>query len=319
MDIGQLHAFERIVREGSFSRAARALTISQPAISARVAALEREIGGPLFRRGGRTLELTTRGEAFLPFARRALDVLGAGVEAAQLAEAGQRGRLTLGLLESLTGGVFASAVARFARTHAQVEIFMRTGHSDQIVTMLDDGLARLGVIIWPFYGAELTPLLRFREPLTLIARAGHPLVEQATQSATAGATVTLADVARLADPFWLVRWNPAVSTLAARLGAMGCRVAEVPAPTARTLLLRGMGAALLTDAVVADELADGRLVRGTIRDAVPLDRESALVRLARGGPLPVTAQAFVRIVREEAGALVLPEAGHVREGQRGQG
>lgn len=302
MDTGQLQAFERIVREGSFSRAARALAISQPAISARVAALERAVGGSLFHRGGRTLELTARGEAFLPYVRRAIEVLATGVEAAELAEAGQRGRLAIGVLASLNGGIFATAVARFTRTHPRVEVFVRTGHSDQIVTMLDDGLARLGIIIWPFFGAELAPLLRFSEPLALVVRAGHPL---AAHTAAHGATATLADIAQWADPLWLVRWNPAVSTLAARLAAMGCRLAEVPAHTARALLLRGMGAALLTQAVVADELADGRLVRVPIRDATSLDRESALVRLARGGPLPAAAQAFVHLIREEAGALVL--------------
>jgi DNA-binding transcriptional LysR family regulator len=75
MDIDQLRAFERIVREGSFSRAARALDITQPTISARIAALERTLGGRLFSRGGRNLTLTERVEQFLPYARRVLEVL----------------------------------------------------------------------------------------------------------------------------------------------------------------------------------------------------------------------------------------------------
>ena len=52
MDRLQLVTFERIVREGSFNRAARALDLSQAAISGRMRALEAEVGGPLCVRGG---------------------------------------------------------------------------------------------------------------------------------------------------------------------------------------------------------------------------------------------------------------------------
>lgn len=61
MDTDQLLAFERIVREGSFSRAARALNIAQPSISARIQALEQEVGGPLFLRSGRKITLSSLG------------------------------------------------------------------------------------------------------------------------------------------------------------------------------------------------------------------------------------------------------------------
>src|SRR2546427_466487 len=85
MDREQLAAFDRIAREGSFTRAAISLGIGQPAISARIQALEEQVGGTLFTRG-RRIALTTLGESFLPFARRALEVLGEGIEAARLAQ-----------------------------------------------------------------------------------------------------------------------------------------------------------------------------------------------------------------------------------------
>src|SRR5689334_15702431 len=91
VDTEQLATFARIVREGSFSRAARALDLAQPTISARIQALEQEVGGPLFTRGGRTVTLTARGESFLPYAQRALAVLSEGIDAARLVESGQRG------------------------------------------------------------------------------------------------------------------------------------------------------------------------------------------------------------------------------------
>ncbi|HNP72270.1 MAG TPA: LysR family transcriptional regulator, partial [Kouleothrix sp.] len=88
MDTEQLVMFERIAREGSFSRAAWALGVAQPTVSARVQALERAVGGQLFVRGSRGVALTDLGASFLPFARRALEVLDAGVAAAREAHAG---------------------------------------------------------------------------------------------------------------------------------------------------------------------------------------------------------------------------------------
>src|SRR5260221_14717067 len=103
IDLDQLVAFERIVREGSFSAAAWALEIPQPTLSARIKTLEQSLGGALFHRLGRRISLTDMGQTFLPYAQRTIAVLTEGVEVARLAEHGQRGRLTFGGLSSLAG------------------------------------------------------------------------------------------------------------------------------------------------------------------------------------------------------------------------
>jgi hypothetical protein len=64
-----------------------------------------------------------------------------------------------------------------------------------------------------------------------------------------------------------------------------------------------VGASLLTRAVIADDLAAGSLVVVPVADLESLERESALVRLARGGPLPKAADELVALLREEVGAL----------------
>src|SRR5262245_10640327 len=100
MDTDQLLAFQRVVREGSFSRAAVALGVGQPAISARIQALEAAVGGALFTRG-RRVALTPLGESFLGYASRAIDVLGAGVDDARRVQGGERGRVSIATLSSL--------------------------------------------------------------------------------------------------------------------------------------------------------------------------------------------------------------------------
>jgi DNA-binding transcriptional LysR family regulator len=297
MDIDQLLAFDRVVREGSFSRAAWALDLTQPTISARIQALEQEVGGPLFVRGGRRVALTERGESFLRYARRALAVLAEGVEAARLTQVGQRGRVTVGTLPSLAGGFLASAIARFHTAHPQVELFMRTGHSDLVVEMLRDGVVKVGLITAPTFSPDLTPLLHFREPLVLVVPAGHSLARREP--------VTLGDVERESRPFLLVRWGPAMNPILARLDVQAEPVIELPIETVLHLLRRGIGTAFLTRTFVMDDLASGRLAEVAVRDLPPLFRESTLVRPARGGALAAAVADFVSALREEAGALGL--------------
>jgi DNA-binding transcriptional LysR family regulator len=90
MDTNQLQAFDMVVRQASFSKAARALNISQPTVSLRIQALEQAVGGALFLRGGTRLQLTELGTSFLPYARQALAVLATGVETALQTRDGAR-------------------------------------------------------------------------------------------------------------------------------------------------------------------------------------------------------------------------------------
>src|SRR5260370_37809385 len=89
MQLEQLVAFDRVAREGSFSRAALALGLGQPAVSSRILALEDAIGGGLFLRR-RAIRLTALGESLLPYARRGLDGLRDGRDGSRLAQGGER-------------------------------------------------------------------------------------------------------------------------------------------------------------------------------------------------------------------------------------
>src|SRR5438445_13420922 len=125
MDIAQLAAFDRVARAGSFSRAAISLGIGQPAVSSRIQNLEDAMGGALFRRG-RRISVTPLGESFLPYARRVLDLLHEGVESARMAQVGGRGRIKPGTLGSLSAGLRAPGLARFAPTHQQLDGMVRS-------------------------------------------------------------------------------------------------------------------------------------------------------------------------------------------------
>lgn len=292
MDINQLQAFERIVREGSFSRAARQLDITQPTISARIQVLEQEIGGPLFVRGGHRLTLTGRGECFLGYARRALEVLNEGIEAAGLSEEGQRGRITIGTPQSLAGGFLAEAIMEFHNTHPQVDFFVRTGHSEQIIEMLYDGLIKLGLVSWPFYHADFSELLRFREPLVLVVPAHSPLAKWGK--------ARLEEVKSVHRYLLIVPWGPSAHDFIARVREQAGHTTTLPIETVRYILLHNLGAAFLTRATVAEELQTGRLVEVEVEDLHPGYRESALLCLKRNRPLNRILQDFIDEINIQA-------------------
>jgi DNA-binding transcriptional LysR family regulator len=292
MDTDQLLAFERIAREGSFSRAARHLDITQPSISARIQALEQEVGGPLFVRGGRKLALTERGESFLSYVQRALAVLNEGIEVARLSESGQRGRVTIGTVQSLAGGFLAEAILTFHTTHPQVSFFACTGHSDQVITMLYDGLVELGLMGWPIYNPDLTDLLRFRERLVLVAPAESTLGRQQV--------ARLQEARKTRGLLLIVSWGSSAQDTIMRIKEQAGPMTELPLETVRYMLLRGLGAAFVTRASMAEELRSGKLVEVEIEDLPPTYRESALVCLKRNLPLSTLLRDFTDEIDRQA-------------------
>src|SRR4051812_13639630 len=83
MQLGQVEGFLEVARRANLSRAADALFVTQPGLTARIRALETEIGSPLFVRGRRGMALTDAGRAFLPYAERAVRALRDGASAVE--------------------------------------------------------------------------------------------------------------------------------------------------------------------------------------------------------------------------------------------
>jgi LysR family transcriptional regulator, low CO2-responsive transcriptional regulator len=299
MDRDQLVAFDRIAREGSFTRAAVSLGIGQPAVSARIRALEDQVGGALFTRG-RRIALTALGESFLPFARRALDVLGEGIEAARQAQVGQRGRVRLATLGSLAGGLVGPALGAFVSANPQVDCVVRSGDHERVVALLLDGMVELGIVTWPCTeaaAADLQPVLSFHEPVVLAARPSHPL-------ALRGRT-TVDDLVRLGRPMFRLRWwqkhHPAIEELAERAG----QALDLPMEAARCLALDGAGVGFFARTYVAEDLARGALAEIAVADLPRIFRDSALVRRRHSGPLSPAAANLVEAVRRQAAKLGL--------------
>ncbi|MCB0036165.1 MAG: LysR family transcriptional regulator, partial [Anaerolineales bacterium] len=164
MEVRHLEAFVAVVREGSFTRAAERLNLTQPSLSARVQHLEQALEGELFTRQTRPIRLTVIGETFLPFAERVLGILEAGQEAVRIAKTGVAGRLSVGCPVSVSTYLMPQVVNEFSAAYPQAELFIENSHSVNLVQQLQDGVLDLSfTAVFPHLIREAKILLRLHD------------------------------------------------------------------------------------------------------------------------------------------------------------
>ncbi len=186
MELRQLAYFEAVVRHGGFSRAAGQLHIAQPAVSAQIRRLERELGTTLLERTTRRVTLTPAGELVLARARSVLaQVNGARADLAELAMV-SRGQLRIGATQLLASIDLPRALAGFHRRYPGVTIALRTGLIADLLADLDAG--RIDTALCPIHDDLPAPYL------------GQPLAAESVVLATPPGQYAFAGgVARLAD------------------------------------------------------------------------------------------------------------------------
>jgi DNA-binding transcriptional LysR family regulator len=299
MDTDQLVAFQRVVREGTFSRAALTLDIGQPALSARIQALENQLGGTVFTRG-RRVALTPLGASFLPYVRRALETLDEGARIARSAQRGERGRVTVAGLGSLAGGLLGPALSAFVRTHPEVECHSRSGDHEFVLQLLWDGIVELGLVAWPCSNTtahELSALALFSEPVVLVAHPNHALARMRS--------VRQSDLTRLARPLLRLRWSQTHDPILLRLAERTGPAVEVSMEAARYLVQQGSAVGFFSRTYIAEDLERGAVVAIQVRDLPAQIRGSALVRRTEADALSPAANDLVQAIQKQAAKLGL--------------
>jgi DNA-binding transcriptional LysR family regulator len=181
MDLRQLSYFVAVAEEGQFTRAATRVLVAQPAVSAQIRRLERELGEALFRRDRRAVSLTVAGEELLPHARAALAAAERGREVIASLRGKLHGRLRVGVAGPVDHRL-AETLGDFNRAHPAVEISVTQEHNEPLLEAVGNGdfdAAIVGVGAQP-----LPPQIRTRvvatEPLVLAVRRGDPLSRRRT-------------------------------------------------------------------------------------------------------------------------------------------
>lgn len=179
MDLRQIRQFVALGDALSFSRAARALNISQPPLSISIRKLELEMGIALFNRHARGVSLTEAGLAALPHARQILRDLESMGDAANATVDGLGGRLSIGFVGSAVYALLPKVVPLFRSQRPAVDLRMRETNTLEIIRGIESGDLDLGVLRTPVFDlgdVALEPL--YREEMMLLMPRDHPLAKQ---------------------------------------------------------------------------------------------------------------------------------------------
>ena len=247
--LNTLRVFEAAARHLSFTRAAEELNVTQAAVSHQIKALEERLGITLFKRMNRALMLTDAGQAYYPAIREAIDAIRQATE--RLYELESTGTLTVTMLASFAAKWLVPRLGRFRARCPDIDVLLST--SSKLIDFQRDDVdigIRYGAGEWPniisekLFSEDLFPVcspalldgaIPLREPADL---AHHMLLQDAGMDWRT----------------WLI---------AAGIGDIELHFGTsfIDSSLALQAAMAGQGVALGRMALVADDLAAGRLVR----------------------------------------------------------
>jgi DNA-binding transcriptional LysR family regulator len=299
VEIGQVEAFLAVGTFGGFRRAADALRVSQPAVSARIKALEESLGVPLFDRGRDGLALSAAGRALRPHAEQLLQAVALARQAVHGLRPTAGGAIRIAAALSICTYLLPDVLKRFQAAHPKVMITVRSGHSKEVLEMVLSGEAEIGIARSLHHPSVETVSLR-DDPLVLVG-----------QPASWPGRARRARLEEVADrPLIFFDRGSSDWTLShglfRRAGLVPNVVLEVETiETAKRLVERGMGLAFLPHLAVAREIRRKKLIAIRIANAEPLSRSLDVIH-PRQRPLSLEAQALFRVLRTAASQAARP-------------
>ena len=177
MDFEQLKTFLEVWRQKSFSRAAEKLRITQPAVSAQIRSLEREVGETLFDRKGGKVTFTAAGRAFEPFAEHALDCHRHMILMLSEQRRSPRGEISISAQESTSLYVLPNVFALFKKHYPKVALKIVRADTSRTLEALLARQVDFGIVSLPVTDARFTILPIHQDELVLAMPKGHALAK----------------------------------------------------------------------------------------------------------------------------------------------
>ncbi|MGH2494502.1 MAG: LysR family transcriptional regulator, partial [Ktedonobacteraceae bacterium] len=178
MEFYQLTYFLAAAQTQNFRKAAELCLVAQSALSRQIAALEDELEVALFTRHKKRVTLTTAGQEFARYVSHAMEQLQEGQQFLSELQAGQRGTILIGCIESLATAFLPALFASFHQQYPHIRLKVRVNHTDELITAVEQGEVELGLILDPRLQSELLIIKElYRQPLHLLVSARHPLAQ----------------------------------------------------------------------------------------------------------------------------------------------
>ncbi len=299
MDIQELEAFWWISQTGSFNRAAERLYLTQPSVTARIQALEKELGQALFERKPRGVRLTDAGRALLPHAERVLQDIRKARQAVVDLMSATGGTLAVGCALTTSSYTLPEILSRYKSQYPGVEIAVRTGRSQYIQQLVLDDTVQLGLVHAPINPhPEIQAVSLYEEEIVLVAHPEHPLAieQRVTPDRLAAEPFITPDRSSgywgMVEQFW------------ASAGLMPRVTMELDSIEAtKRMVMHNLGITMLPKSCVLQEAESGSLAIVSLSGPVNLARNTLMIH-HRGKIWSGLARAFLGILEDMYGVKV---------------
>ncbi|MCT1397640.1 selenium metabolism-associated LysR family transcriptional regulator [Paenibacillus sp. p3-SID867] len=295
MNFHQLHIFYTVAERGSFSAAAQALHMSQPAVTMQVQSLEEYFGTKLLIRSTKRMELSEAGRTLLPFARKSLE-LSQETDAAMAAFSNKlQGRLQLGASLTIGEYVLPRLLGPFGREYPDISIMLKVMNTTQILEEIAGHQLNFGLIEAPVEHPDMVLDSVMEDELKLIVPSGHPLAIRKD-------AIYLEDVLKypfvlrekgsgtrkvMEDVLLMRGYDPESIQTVMELGSTGA---------VKSAVEEGLGITMLSTSTVKHETALGLVKMIDIADA-SFKRNFYSIQL-RSALLPMSAMTFLAYLKE---------------------
>jgi LysR family carnitine catabolism transcriptional activator len=178
VSLRQLRAFVALAQSRSFAEASELLHLSQPALSVSIKNMEAAVGGRLFSRSTRSLELSPEGRAFLPIARRLLADWDQAFDDLGRAFSLRQGKVSIAVMPSFAMNQFPQALVTFRRRHPDINVTVEDVVMEQVIDAVREGQVDLGITFEPeqLDGVEFSPL--FPDRFVAVVAGESPLARE---------------------------------------------------------------------------------------------------------------------------------------------
>jgi DNA-binding transcriptional LysR family regulator len=178
ISLRQMRAFAAVAQGGSFTGAARQLSLTQSAVSMLVQQLEQELHLQLFHRSRTAITLTEAGKNLLPRAQRILEDIRQVVEGASEIRALRRGFLRVTTSQMMACTWVAAILTEFGQEHPDISVRLTDVVADDVVETVRHGAVEIGIGPERPTGDDVTRKFLMNVPFRLVCPPGHPAYDR---------------------------------------------------------------------------------------------------------------------------------------------
>lgn len=265
MNFSQLEAFVQVVKQKSFSKAAKVLYLSQPTISLKIKELERSIGAELVARSTKAVSVTPLGESLYPYAKKILDLRERMFAEGARLRTGVHGKVTIAVSSTPAQYLLPPVLVKVATEYPDVAFGVLRSDSAQVTDDVLSGVAEIGVGGREVKHASLECIKLVADRLTVIAPPCEPYTRLAAPL-SADAFCTLPFVGR-EEGSGTKSWTLAyLASLGVSEGELN-EIAVLPGNEHVVAAVKaGLGISVVSALAVAGEIGRGEVISFPITD-----------------------------------------------------